>query len=476
MAQYSFAGGERLVEDANLETLKRIAALPSTKAFFKLAVDRIATLLADELGLDSRPPAISALRPLVSDWLGAESLGSFGLASSNRLDFVIALRLDAQRTQVWRDHLSQALGEPGETIRTGGFSGWSWSGAGESNSFWLVPAREWLVVGRGNSLLPLQVKYLEAITRQGYAGSPLKENLLEADLDVPRWSPGLTGRAPLFKPAHLRINVAAKADHFDIAAHAVYPEAIPWTSQPWQIPSEWVRSPLISFTAGRDVAAFLHLGPELTGIEHSPLTNQFCMWALGQLVFQTSMAWPVPNGSNALETLATNLPEFNRDLQRFNGSQLGWVPNRSRLIFSNLGIVVPSIEAGLAKEGQFLLMSVFPLGSGNQPAPEELWKQIAGRPDLVYYDWESTGPRLQQWRLLNPLLLHPSREGSDETVEAMVAKENWLNGIGSPKGNAVTIMTRTSPNELSLVRTAPLGLTGIEWIWLSDWITRAAPR
>jgi hypothetical protein len=433
------------------------------------------------LKFNSSTPAKSTLSPLLADVLRAESIGSFGGSSGNALDFVLAIHLDPKRVQFWYDHLVQAFGWRGEAMTSQGFSGWRWSGArtatgastsaGVSNTFWVIPAQNWLLVGRGESLLPLQTQYLQEITRQGRPGPALKEHLLEMDVNLPQLAPWLPAGAPLFKPARIKFAVEAKADHFDITAQILYPEAIPWTPQPWQIPTELVRNPLISFTAGQDVAAFLNLDPDVSGTEHNPLTNQFCAWALGDLVFQSYLEWPVPNASKALQTLSSEVVQsFEPKLKEFNRGKILWQPEKPRLILSNLGIVAPYVEPAPVKEGQFLLLSLFPLSLAGKPPPPQLWTEIEGKSDLVYYDWEVTGARLQQWRLLDAILLHSSA-GSDESADA--AKESWLNGIRSPKGNAVTMIRRVAPNELSLVRTAPLGLTGIEWILLSDWIARS---
>jgi hypothetical protein len=186
------------------------------------------------------------------------------------------------------------------------------------------------------------------------------------------------------------------------------------------------------------------------------------------------MEWPVPNASNALQTLSSEAPQaLNSELKGINGGEIVWLPDLRRLVLSKLGLAVPAIEVAPAKSGQFLLLSLFPLPFDANPAPQELWKQIQARSDLVYYDWEATGPRLQQWRLLSQMLFYSPEARNAETLEATVIKENWLNGIGFPKENTVTEMTRVSPNELLLVRNAPLGLTGIELILFSDWISRS---
>jgi hypothetical protein len=48
--------------------------------------------------------------------------------------------------------------------------------------------------------------------------------------------------------------------------------------------------------------------------------------------------------------------------------------------------------------------------------------------------------------------------------------ENWLAGLELALGNTVTEVTRTAPDELTVVRSAPLVFTGLELVWLSHWL------
>jgi hypothetical protein len=98
---------------------------------------------------------------------------------------------------------------------------------------------------------------------------------------------------------------------------------------------------------------------------------------------------------------------------------------------------------------------------------------------LVYYDWEFTGPRLQQWRLLCELLpvLPPVADASASAAAAggrkapLVIVDGWLAGLTPFLDNTVTEITRTSPGELSVARTTPFVLTSYELLWLSHWLT-----
>ncbi|MGA2176813.1 MAG: hypothetical protein ABSH38_17695 [Verrucomicrobiota bacterium] len=503
VAQYHCAGGEQLTGHTNLVTLNRIRALPSTAAFRKLAIDKVSALLAGGLGFETNAFVRALISPLLTDLLQTESFGAFGGFSGNVLGFVLALQLDTNRAQLWQDNFSKALGSAGERFTTEGFSGWRWNRGGSasvglpdnksaialataealatagvsptnSDSFWIVPARDWLLVGRGDDLLPLRIDYLQQVSRRGRPGPSLKENLLEADIDwlgLTRWLPEWSR---LLKPARIKVSVAAIDDVMQLTARVVYPQPIPWESAPWQIPTELVRNPLVSFTAAQDVAAFLNMDPAFSQLDCNPLTNQFYAWALGQMPFQTYMAWPVANGTNALDKLAIEAPAaFNPALKRFNGTELIWHPNQKKLIWSSMPLVAPALEVAQDNGRQFLFMSLFPRSPMSKPVPDDLLAQVRGHADLVYYDWELTGPRLQEWRLLSQMMANRSSGESDEMFDANTVTESWLGGFGSLDINTVTEINRVASNELSLVRTSPVGFTGLEMVLFSDWLSNA---
>ena len=138
--------------------------------------------------------------------------------------------------------------------------------------------------------------------------------------------------------------------------------------------------------------------------------------------------------------------------------------------------------------GQYLLVSFFPLIPRSKPAPDELLQQILGRTNLVYYDWEGTGQRLMQWQLLSGMLPSSSANGRaapsgrrstnnapalTPTRSPLVIVENWLTGF-TPMlvdHETITEITRTGPAELTVVRKSPFALTSVELVLLSHWIS-----
>jgi hypothetical protein len=470
-AQYHCAGCAQLTGNSNLSTLQKALALPSADPVCKMALQRFSRALAEGLNLETNHSTVSLIEPLLNDVLQTESLGVVSGGSTNSPGFVLALRLDPKRAQVWQANLGQAFGGPGEKWTADEFIGWRWKIAA-SDSFWIMSARDWLLVGRGDDLLPVQAGYLREVRRQGRPSPPLTDRWLEADLDCPRLAGWLPDWLRLLKPARINLTVAGEKDNLRITARMLYPEAMPWESRPWQIPAELAQGPIISFTAGQNVAAFLNLSPAFYRLDGDPLTNQFCAWAWDGLPFLTYMAWPEADAASTLEKLSSAASAaFSPELKQFNGTELIWQPDRQKLVLSNLRVILPSLGTVHNKDGDYLLLSVFPFSSPNKPATDELWKQIKGRTNLVYYDWELTGPRLQQWRMLGRMLLTRSRTPAPGNLRARMVEEKWSGDLGPWIGKTTTEITRTAPNELSVVRNAPVGFTGIELFLLSDWLS-----
>jgi hypothetical protein len=126
------------------------------------------------------------------------------------------------------------------------------------------------------------------------------------------------------------------------------------------------------------------------------------------------------------------------------------------------------------------------------PASDHLWSQFQQREDVVYYDWEITGVRLMQWRLLSELLpVLPPPAGDDARSQkaaknakppttlsrsqtATVLTEAWLAELSTPLlNNTGTEVTRNSPTQLTIVRNSQFLFTGLELVLLSHWLADA---
>jgi hypothetical protein len=467
--EYHCAGGSKLAQDTLLPALKTVLTSPSTSNLLNHARLRFAGSLTNSLRLGNNPAAAALLAPLLSEVVAAESLGIFGGASTSASSFILALHLEATRVQVWQENLGKILGGSGEEFGSQEFKGRRWKTDG-SDAIWLVPAQDWLLVGRGDDFSQQQTEYLSQIKAQGRPAPALEHNWLEADLASDRL--GCWFR--FLAPARIHLTVATESDNLQIGARILTTDAIPWKAQPWQIPKDLIRGQVISFTAGQDVAAFLKTNPAWFRLAGNPLTNQFFFWALDQMPLLNYMAWPEADASNTLAKLCIRAPAaLNPELKRFNGTELVAQPQGNALVLQNVRLFAPVVQAVQGEDGGFLFLSTFPRSTKAPPAPAGLLAQVEGHTNLIYYDWELTGRRLQEWQMLirmiaNRALTQNGHGGDDELVE-----NEWLGALGPLAGNTVTQITRVAPNELALARKAPLGLTAVELVLLADWICDA---
>jgi hypothetical protein len=462
--QYHCVGGSQLAAGTHLATLHKVLALPATANLENIALARFSNMLTNRLQLTNNPSSASLIKPLLSDVVERESLGSFGDAGASGPGFILAVHLEAQRTQLWQDNFAKVLGRAGEKFTSQEISGRRWNTT-RANSLWIIPAQDWLLVGCGDDFSSLQTQYLSQIKAQGRPMPALQRNWLEADIASTR----LGGWFRLLQPAHISLTVTTNEDDLAISARVLEAEAIPWKAAPWQIPKNLMRGQIISFTAGQDVAALLNVDQSFAHLASDPLTNQFFFWALDQMPFLDYLAWPVANASNALQRLATEAPAaLNPELNRFNGTELVWHAEAGKLAWQNMRLFVPALEAVQTNDGQFLFASAFPKPSNGNNAPDALLAQIEGRTNLVYYDWELTGRRLGEWLILKRIIFKYLIGQDTDGKDTMFVGDQWLGGLTSLAGNTTTEITRVAPNELCLERKAPLGLTSVELVLLAN--------
>jgi hypothetical protein len=92
---------------------------------------------------------------------------------------------------------------------------------------------------------------------------------------------------------------------------------------------------------------------------------------------------------------------------------------------------------------------------------------VLRRTNLVYYDWEVTGPRLAPVlsvaRTMRLVTRHPD-------LPADAASLNCLGALIPRLGTSATIASRTGPAELSILRRSTIGFTAAELHFLAGWL------
>jgi hypothetical protein len=246
--------------------------------------------------------------------------------------------------------------------------------------------------------------------------------------------------------------------------------------EPWNIPTNLVRQPLVSFSALRGLGPWLARQEWLQHLQIDPVPDQFCAWASGPTPFLTFAATPLTNAASLLQALG---PRVEAELNPWIASnamgnvQATTIP--TGLAWGGIPMFTPSIEATTTLSGDFLVgcVGTSPSGAG-KPAPPELFSQLMARPNLVYYDWEFTQAKLTHWVFLG------------QTARLALGLPQMVSenaGFGfllaaSPKlGNAGTEVIQNGPTSLSFIRNSHLGFTAVELHFLADWLESPAfPR
>jgi hypothetical protein len=199
---------------------------------------------------------------------------------------------------------------------------------------------------------------------------------------------------------------------------------------------------------------------------------------------QTFAALPLDYTTNAIaatafrlrDTLATNLVAHHM-------GQIQWNTNLTQIGWVGLPFVYPSLQATQTLDGRFLLAGLFPPVPSTNPPPPELIAQVAGRTNLLYYDWEITQERLHQWRVMSQLYsiidsvwrqanstasnTAPVLPPLDPLTETNAPTQVWLTAIAPFLGNTITRAALTAPRELTVERKSPVSLTGFELMLLT---------
>lgn len=470
-----FVGLNRLLADPDAAKLKQVWSLPATADVRKQVLDRMARLPHQALSGQLPKGAsnqMALFRPLLEDLLPSESFLELRGTGSRPSEFVLAVQLSDDRARVWRTHLEQALnawklGEIAPAKPQAG-EGWIFKPRNSNNAFAYTRAGQWVVLGIGSPNLPLHAEILKRIQADGRPAPKAVGNWLEADANLARLKPYLPPLAPYQNLPLVHLSLSNHADYVRTSARVQFLQPHGWRNENWLIPTSLIRDPLISFTAMQGIAPLLAQWKFFQQLRLEPMPNQTTVWSQANIPFLTQVAVPLKNAGPQLARLAPRLPSLvlSNSAMPLPGT-IEWNTNFQAVVWKGLPIAMPQLSAIKDQKSEYLVFSLFPrLASTNLPPPE-LFKQVEGRTNLVYYDWEITEARLKQWRPLYQLMDIATHH---RLVRTNAPTQRWISSLAPLLGNTITELESVSPTEFSLVRKSHCGLTGFELLSLTRWL------
>jgi len=470
--RHHFACKAEMARTTNATNLKKILALPASRELRDHVVQKLAKAPREfwqkEIPANA-PDGAELLKPLLEDLFSAESYLEVR-GPAKRPESVLAVKLDAQRAQLWSTNLWKLLSawKLGVPTNSGGagIAGWEWKGKAGSRLVRFVRSGEWVLVGLGEESFAVLPGFIEKLGKAGRPVPALTNSWFDLETDWPRlgqWFPLVAKH----KLPPTQLTIAPFGEYVRTEGRLRYSEPIPWKYEPWKIPTNTITEPLISLTVARGIAPLLSQSSTIRDLGLKDLPNQFCLWGQAHEAAVTCLAVPMANARQRLNQLVLPIPKVvNAYFTNHPGNFL-WSSNKSEILWEGLPFILPRVQAINEGGTEYLLADLFPMRHTKTNAPAELFDQFMRRGDLVYYDWEITGQRLLQARQLHQLYaIVKGLQFSGTNVPT----QKWLRAIHSHLGNAVTEVAVVSPKELLLVRKSHLGFTGFELSALAHWI------
>jgi hypothetical protein len=468
IARVHFAGAEQISADTNAVAFTNLWCSPEAQALREQTLNKLSRAPFNWLKSKISPGAgdgAAQLRPLLDDWLSAEWFLQVGDATNGSPEFALAIRLNAARAQLWSANLAAVLQKwTGVSAAQDQSGGWELKKNLPPNLIRFVRAGDWVVFGGGQDKLPLSDDLVRRILADQRPAPVEKGDWLAADLDWPRlarWFPWLK----VVDLPETRWRAVGRNGNLHLAGKLIFPQPLALTLEKWRMPMDAIHEPLVSFTAARGIAPWLEKQKWAQPYEITPVPNQMFVWAIGQLPLQTFAAVPVPDGKKALKELEQKL-SANTNWQSHFTMPVTMVMTNNQISWRGMPFIAPNLRVLHEPAGDFLFAEVFPNSPKSNPLPLEVLAHL-NRTNLVYYDLEMTGARLELLPQLTQLALMFTQH---KQLSAQSTAAKWLNRIGPALGNTVTEVTQTAPNELMFTRMAPGGLTAIELTVLANWL------
>lgn len=475
LVRWHFAGSEAVDATTNGSALKAILALPESKALSEQTLGKLSCAPYARLksGIStSTNDCAELLRPLFDDLTRAESYFELCATSNRPNEWTLAVRLAPARAEAWRTNLATTLrlwtGLSPSNAAPAGLTGWRLQKHDAPDHIGLTVAPGWVLFGAGQGGLRLQDELAARIQVQGRPVAATTNDWLQAMVDWPRLTDLPRWLAALRLPK-CGLTVRPAGENLRMEVEMLFSQPLVWKPEPWQFPTNLIREKVVSFTAMQGFAGRLNELLAALGMQVEPIPNQACLWALEGIPFQTFAAVPVPDSTNFMDQLSTQLPPlFNTNTA---GTTLGsWrdLTNFHAIVWEGVpffqGFMAPATEE---TNSSFIFAGLFQNTPEQVPPPLELYYQVWGRTNLAYYDWEIGGARLQAWQNMTQLgrLLAGKPQLS---AEALATK--WMQVVSTNIANIGTALTVNGPNRMTLVRTSPHGFTGFETVLLAGWL------
>jgi hypothetical protein len=493
IAHIHWLGKKRLGITAGAYYFMRIWQQPPSSQLERQTLNKLATMPGQWLpgGTNLTDDAVERLWLLLDDVLQEESYVEIRQPAGETAETVFAIRLNEAQTDQWLTNLPAVL-EPltgARAVATQDGHGWSLTKSNVPNLIQLTRVGEWTVIGMAQDKNPLLDEITARIRRDGVPFVSSGTNLwLEAGLDFQQVanyfslsaSPtGGEGRdevenSPTLNPQFSsinRLNLTVSGDGGNVIMRGwlTFSKPLPAQLEPWQIPINLMHEPLTGFTAIRGIQPLLSDWNAWRDLQIGTPPDQLFFWSLAGSPYQMYFAAPFPDAGQQVSALTDRLLQKANPWLAANGYiSFDRASDSNGVTWGDLPDIKPFIKSAGDGSESWLYAGLLPdTNTDAAPPPAGMIQDILRRTNLVYYDWEVTGPRLQPDLQLGQTARQIARRPQMPLDSAGL---DWLAMLIPRLGTSATIITRTAPDQLTFVRRSTIGLTAPELHLFADWL------
>lgn len=482
IARIHWLGKERLGIAASASYLMRIWALPQSGQLEAQTLGKLSTFPARwSAGGTPATNMISSLtQPLLADVVFNECYLEIRHPAGQPAEFAFAIRLTPDRAEAWQTNVALIL-QTLTGINAGAAvtdpRGWTFKRPAPLASVDLNHAGRWTIISTAPDDHVLRDEVLNWIRNDpAPAVGNYTNNWLEAEVDLQRLAATLPPTWSL--PAGLpKISLVVNGDgaHVLTYGNLNFSRAISSSPEPWNFPTNLLSGPLDSLTAIRGANPWLDALNAWHAVPLGTPPDQFYFWSLPGSAPQVYIAAPVPDARNRVTQITKHLLEkTNPWLVGHGYVSFEPMPDSNGVVWGNTPSFQPFLRfadaGGVILGGLSLNMNPGTNAQDNlfeRPPLSRLLDRISSQTNLVYYDWELTGSRIEPCLYLGQAARVVSRHVQLPLDSASL---EWLRAIEPRLGNCTTIVTRTDTNQLSFFRRSTVGFSGAELQLLADWL------
>ena len=458
-----FAGVDNLIQREDAKTLKTIWMQKETREFRTETLGKLAKHLATQCGKSATP-----FKSILPD-LGLGETALSVTPGDNSPSITLVAAMSKTRGNEWIKQLKKLTTQDGSKIEEKtqeGYTGWREDFAG-GRSIGFGYADGWMMLGIGESTFK-QLK--QAAVRISEKGRPFPANT-DQDLTVKVKASALPAALQNQLPQKARsvsITSRLRKDNFFTKAVVTFDEALPAKAAKWEIPTRTITDPLASFTAARGVG-LSQAKRVLDAAQLKPSNGQFFAWSQARTKFQSFFAVKVDDPAAEIAGLAKRIGDFKKPGAK-GENFIGKVvhdPKKPVVTWGNVPLFAPYLTKANSVDKGYVVGGVFPPDPIKKPIPQELLNEFVNKEDLVYYNWEITGQRLEKWNLLIQFAaILSDRRGQLVNKTKGIA---FITSLFQKLGNTITDAA-VSGNELTITRKSHLGLSALEIALLTRWL------